>query len=388
MIHVRDIFGGVSELIESPLERKPQWRLTGVIFFGLLALVLLYAVFRILWPFMTAILFGGILVILTFGIFKRVRARMKGRSHRAALVMLVGITFVIVIPALVLIVLLVQQANSVVEKMQSGEAQRMVQRIDVARILEPVKRIAPNFDPATLSPKNLVLPAVQKIPGWVARHGGAVIGGLAGVILGFALTLLSMYYFYVEGESILEQLSILSPLPKRYDDAFRARFKDVIEATFRGQVFTGLAQGIMTAIGLAIAGVPGAVFWGAVAALLSVIPMVGAGAVWIPASIYLCIAASMGARPWWQAIFLIIWGALPVSLIDNIVRPWAMAGKAQLPAIPLLFAILGGLQAFGFVGLVIGPLVFSLLMTAIEIYKQSFSEPTAAVAPSPSILPP
>jgi predicted PurR-regulated permease PerM len=65
-----------------------------------------------------------------------------------------------------------------------------------------------------------------------------------------------------------------------------------------------------------------------------------------------------------------------------------MAGKAQLPAIPLLFAILGGLQAFGFVGLVIGPLVFSLLMTAIEIYKQSFSEPTAAVAPSPSILPP
>ena len=81
----------------------------------------------------------------------------------------------------------------------------------------------------------------------------------------------------------------------------------------------------------------------------------------------------MGARPWWQAIFLIVWGLLPVSLIDNIVRPWAMKGKAQLPAIPLLFAVLGGLQAFGFVGLVIGPLVFSLLMSIIEIYKKSFS---------------
>jgi len=155
--------------------------------------------------------------------------------------------------------------------------------------------------------------------------------------------------------------------------ADQVTFKDVIEATFRGQLFTAIAQGLVTGIGLAITGVPGAGFWGAVAALLSLIPMVGAAAVWVPAAIYLVISASMGARPWWQAIFLIVWGLLPVSLIDNIVRPWAMKGKAQLPAIPLLFAVLGGLQAFGFVGLVIGPLVFSLLMSIIDIYKKSFS---------------
>ena len=103
------------------------------------------------------------------------------------------------------------------------------------------------------------------------------------------------------------------------------------------------------------------------------IPMVGAAAVWVPAAIYIVIAASMGSRPWWQAIFMIVWGVLFVSLVDNIVRPWAMKGKAQLPAIPLLFAVLGGMQAFGFVGLVIGPLVFSLLMSIIDIYKSSFS---------------
>jgi predicted PurR-regulated permease PerM len=95
--------------------------------------------------------------------------------------------------------------------------------------------------------------------------------------------------------------------------------------------------------------------------------------VWVPASIYLVISASMGARPWWTAIFMIAWGVLPVSLIDNFVRPWAMKGKAQLPAIPLLFAVLGGMQAFGFVGLVIGPLVFSLLMSIIDIYRTTFS---------------
>jgi predicted PurR-regulated permease PerM len=358
---------------ETELERQPQWRLAGVICFALLALLLLYAAFKIIWPFMTAILLGLILVILTFNLFRRVRLTTKGSSPRAATVMLLGITLVIVIPAVILATLLVQQANVVVENLRSGDAQQMMQRFDTARYLSWIKRIAPNFDPATLSPQRILLPAIQQVPGWAARHGGALIGGLAGMVLGLAMVLLSMFFFYVEGESILTQLSILSPLPKRYDDEFRQRFKDVVEATFRGQLFTGLAQGLMTGIGLAIARVPGAGFWGAVAALLSLIPMVGAAAVWVPAAIYLVISASTGARPWWEAIFLIIWGVLPVSLVDNIVRPWAMKGKAQLPAIPLLFAVLGGLQAFGFVGLVIGPLVFSLLMSIIEIYKRSFS---------------
>lgn len=358
---------------ETQLERKPQWKLAGIIFFGLFSLVLLYAAFMIIWPFITAILIGAILVTLTFPTFKRVRAKLKGSSGRAATVMLLATTLLLVIPALILGVMLVQQANVVLEKLQSGEAQAMVKRVDVAKNLQFVKRFVPNFDPETLSPERMLLPAVQRIPGWVARHGGAVLGGIAGLFLGFALVLLTMYFFYTEGEEILEQVSILSPLPKRYDAEFRDRFKDVIDATFRGQLFTALAQGLTTGIGLAIARVPGSGFWGAVAALLSLIPMVGAAAVWVPATIYLAISASMGNSAWWQAIFLAIWGALPVSLIDNVVRPWAMKGKAQLPAIPLLFAVLGGLQAFGFVGLVIGPLVFSFLMAIIDIYKRTFS---------------
>ncbi|HEY0370467.1 MAG TPA: AI-2E family transporter [Thermoanaerobaculia bacterium] len=358
---------------ETAIEQKPQWRLAGVIFFGLFALLLLYAAFRIIWPFMTAILLGAIIVTLTFGTFRRVRTRMKGSSTKAAVVMLLGTTLLLVIPMLILSILLVQQANVVVEKLQSGDAQEMVKRIDLNPALMQIRRVAPNFDPKTLSPERLLLPALQQIPGWVARHGGAVLGGLAGMLLGFALVLLTMFFFYTEGEEIVSQLSVLSPLPRRYDREFAERFKDVIDATFRGQLFTGLAQGAMTGIGLAIAGVPGAGFWAAVAALLSLIPMVGAAAVWVPAAIYLVIAASMGSRPWWQAIFMIVWGVLFVSLVDNIVRPWAMKGKAQLPAIPLLFAVLGGMQAFGFVGLVIGPLVFSLLMSIIDIYKRSFS---------------
>ena len=148
----------------------------------------------------------------------------------------------------------------------------------------------------------------------------------------------------------------------------------MIDATFRGQMMTSLAQGIATAIGLAIARRAGRDFLGGGRGDLSLLPMVGAAVVWVPASIYLFISASMGHAPLWQPIFMTLWGVLVVSTIDNIVRPWAMKGKAQLPAIPLLFAVLGGMQAFGFIGLVIGPLVFSLLMSIIDIYKRSFRE--------------
>jgi predicted PurR-regulated permease PerM len=135
---------------------------------------------------------------------------------------------------------------------------------------------------------------------------------------------------------------------------------------------TGVAQGLATMVGLLIAKVPAAFFWGSVATVISLLPMVGAAAIWVPASIYLYVAAAMGRGAYWQAIFLTLWGVFVVSVIDNVVRPWAMKGKAQLPAIPLLFSVLGGMQAFGLVGLVIGPLVFSLLMTIVDIYKRSF----------------
>jgi predicted PurR-regulated permease PerM len=361
---------------------KREWKITGVIWFSVMAIALLFAAFLIIKPFITAILLGAMVVTLSWGTFRRVRIKLKGSSVKAAVVMLLGITLLIVIPAIIVSSLLAQQASTVVEHLQSVDAKRVLQKIDVTSRLQFLKRIAPNFDPAALSPERIILPAVQKIPGWVARNGGAVVGGLAGAVLGFFMVLLSAFYFYVSGESILQQLAILSPLPRRYDEEFKAKFKDVIDATFRGQLFTAVAQGFTTGIGLAIAGVPGSGFWGALAALTSLLPMVGAAAVWVPATIYLFVSASMDNRPYWQPIFMLVWGMGPVSLVDNIVRPWAMKGKAQLPAIPLLFAVLGGLQAFGFIGLVIGPLVFALLMTVIDIYKRSFrqAEPETVIA--------
>src|SRR5712692_120011 len=354
------------------LERRPEWRLTGTIFFGLLALLILWAAFRILWPFLTPLLVAAILVTLTHSLYVRLRDRLRGRSALAAITMLLGITFLLVIPLFFITIALVHQANTLIQDFQSGEARQMLSRLDLTNRLQWLRRWVPGFDPASLSPQRLVLPIVQEIPGWVARNGTAVVGGIAGLVIAFFLLVLAMYFFYVQGDTIMTELSVLSPLPPRYDKEFARQFKNVVDATFRGYVITALAQGVVTAIGLVIAGVPAALFWGAVATVISLLPLIGAAAVWVPAAIYLYVAAALGRAAYWQAIFLTLWGLLAVSVIDNVVRPLVMRGKSQLPAIPLLFSVLGGLQAFGLAGLVLGPLVFSFLMSIIDIYKQSF----------------
>ncbi len=354
---------------------RREWRITGMIFFGIVALAVLWATVMIVRPFIAAMVLGAMLVTITYPLYVRVRNRLRGRAGLAAVLMLLFLLVIVIIPVSILGVLLVQQANSVIADLQSGEATRLMQRIDIPGHLTWVRRFMPGFDPATLNPQRLLLPAVEQIPGWVARNGAAIVGGFTGVLLTFAFVLLSSYFFYVEGESILTELGTLSPLPSEYDRQFGVIFKDVIDATFRGHVITAIAQGGVTTIGLAIAQVPGALFWGFVATVLSLLPLVGAPVIWIPSVVYLYITASMGERSYFGAIFLTIWGLVVVSLIDNVIRPWVMKGGAQMPAIPLLIAVIGGMQAFGFIGLVVGPLVFSLLMSVIDIYKRSFRIP-------------
>lgn len=361
-------------------EMQREWQLTGVIGFALLALVVLAAALKILRPFLSALVVAAVLVVLTWPLYVRLRLRLRNRQALAASLMLLGIAVVIVLPAVLLCVLLVGQANAAIAALQDPETKQMLGRIDLTSSLAFLQRHIPGFDPQAFSPQRLVMPLLQQVSGWVAAHGAALVGSLAGVVINLFLVLLAAWYFYVEGEALLEELAQLSPLPRRYDRQFGSKLQSVIEATFRGQVLTALAQGLATMVGLLITGVPGAVLWGSVAAVMALIPVAGAAIVWVPSAIYLAIAASIGHRGWWAAIFLAAWGVLVVSTIDNVVRPWAMKGRAEMPAIPLLFAVLGGLQAFGFIGLVVGPLVFSLVKSVVDIYKESFQDAPAGDA--------
>ena len=322
--------------------------------FALFAGVVLATVGRILMPYFAPILLAGMIVSMTHRPYLRLVARLKGRKELAAALMLL---------------LLIQQASSLVEALRHVHLRELDSNPRVVSLLALLGRVVPGFNPATINLQQLVLGAVRGLPGFVASSGGRLLGGLANVAFGFLAMLLVSFYFYTEGDRLTEEVSSLSPLPSSSNREIASTFRGVIDSTLRGQLVTSASQGVATALGLWITGVPSALFWGAAASLFALIPLVGPATVWAPATAYLFFRASRG-EPLWRPIVMLLWGLLIVSLIDNIVRPLVMSGGTRLSAVVLFFSIIGGLRAFGFIGLILGPLVFALLVTVIHLYKR------------------
>lgn len=353
----------------SVLPRPVEHRVLVFGAFTLFAGVILATVGRILMPYFAPILLAGMIVSMTHRRYERLVERLKGRRELAAALMLLGITLLVFIPLGLMSLLVFQQAGALVEALRHVHLSELDSDPRVLSLLALLERVVPGLKAATVNPQQIVLGAVRGLPGLVASSGGRLLGGLASLAFGFLAMLLVSFYFYTEGDRLTEEVASLSPLPSSSNREIAATFRGVIDSTFRGQLVTSASQGLATALGLWITGVPSALFWGAVASLFALIPLVGPATVWAPATAYLFFRASRG-DPLWRPIVMLLWGLLVVSLIDNVVRPLVMSGGTRLSAVVLFFAIIGGLQAFGFIGLLLGPLVFALLVTVIHLYKR------------------
>lgn len=353
----------------SVLPRPVEHRVLVFSAFALFAGVILATVGRILMPYFAPILLAGMIVSVTHRRYLRLVERLKGRRELAAALMLLGITLLVFIPLALMSLLVFQQAGALVEALRHVRLRELDADPRVLGLLGLLERVVPGLNAASVNPQQIVLGAVRGLPGLVATSGGRLLGGLASLAFGFLAMLLVTFYFYTEGDRLTEEVASLSPLPASSNREIAATFRGVIDSTFRGQLVTSASQGFATALGLWITGVPSALFWGAVASLFALIPLVGPATVWAPATAYLFFRASHG-DPLWRPVVMLLWGLLVVSLIDNVVRPLVMSGGTRLSAVVLFFAIIGGLQAFGFIGLLLGPLVFALLVTVIHLYKR------------------
>ena len=337
---------------------------------GFFAIAIAIAVLtvRVFVPFATPIILAGILVSFTYPTYERVRTRFGGRRGLAATMMLVGLTLVVVLPAAVLVALLVHQAGSVVTALQETDVQQKIDSLQLESRLDAILGRIPGVDVTKVSVGSLAYAAVRNVSSFVASQGGNIFASVLDLVVGFFLMLLAASWFYTDGKWLVGQLEELSPLRGNQTNEIFTKVRGVIDATLRGQGLTALAQGVCTGIGCAITGVPGAFLWGTVATITSLIPMVGAGLVWIPAAGYLAITGGMN----WRVVFMLLWGVLVVGTIDNVIRPWAMKGGTSMSGIVLIFSILGGIEVFGILGILMGPLTLVLFVTVVGFYREMF----------------
>jgi predicted PurR-regulated permease PerM len=168
----------------------------------------------------------------------------------------------------------------------------------------------------------------------------------------------------------------LVPLAESHKAKFFARLDQTTLAVVAGMVITALTQGLLAGLAYWLLGVPFPLVFTALTALTAFIPLGGTALIWVPVSIYLFVVA-----PVWKGIVMLAWGIGVVTTVDNVLKPLLIGRGAQLPTLFLFFSILGGLAAYGFIGLFLGPILLAILMTAIEIYREEYEEPpTSQVA--------
>jgi predicted PurR-regulated permease PerM len=380
MSEEKDLHAEGERIAEAQLEAMSRKWLP-VVFFFLVAAFVTWGTALIVAPYIIPILIAAMMVTFTYPWYEKIKEKLGNRETLASFVTLLLLTVVVIVPAVLIAITLIRQATQLFNLLQSADVKQAIDNLHLgSRVQELLARV-PGLDVQNLDLGSLLYGAVKGIPGWVAAQGGHLVGGLLNGLVGFVLVLLASFYFFIDGKKIISSLMQLSPLPDKYDRRIIDKIRAVINATFRGQGLTSLAQGLVTGIGLAIVGIPGAVFWGAVAAVFSLVPLVGSAVVWVPAVGYLFWANGLA----WQPIFLLIWGALVVSTIDNLVRPLAMKEGMEMPGVVLLFAILGGMRAFGFIGLLLGPLVVALMVSMMGIYRDLFRESLKSESESESV---
>lgn len=174
--------------------------------------------------------------------------------------------------------------------------------------------------------------------------------------------LLTFFFLIRDGERISERIGSILPIEAHRYQQITDTISTSIAANIFGVLAVALAQGTLGAVGYAIAGLPSVMLWSVATALFSMIPFAGAASVWVVAFVYL-----LAVGHWGKALFLFAWGAGVISTTDNIVRPLVLSGRAKLHTLLIFFSLLGGVRAFGIVGLFVGPIIVSVAMALLNI---------------------
>lgn len=212
--------------------------------------------------------------------------------------------------------------------------------------------------------------------------GSRLLEGLSRFFIAFTVILFVVYYVLTDGARLVTYLRRATPLPPRQVDYLVNEAHRGLRAVFVGQILTSIIQGIVGGIGFLIVGLPGVILWTAIMAIFALLPVVGAFLVWIPAGVYLLVIGDI-----WQGIFILLWGALVVSNIDNFVRPKLIGTRAGIHPLFVLVGVLGGVAAFGFIGLFLGPVLVGVTVSVLKVWEEEYLDPSIAneMPPGPPV---
>jgi predicted PurR-regulated permease PerM len=322
----------------------------------------------LLRPFLMTILMAAIFAGLVYPLYTRIVLLLRGwRSPAAALTLLI-VVLVFVLPLLGILGVVVNQAIRV-----TGSIKPVVERFlaEPLYVDQQLQRL-PGYE--YLEPYRDDI--VTRAGDIVNAVGGFLIGSLSNTTRGtvvfvvhFFILLYTMFFFLVDGASMLRRMLSYLPLSEDDNERMKARFLSMTRATVKGTVVIGIIQGTMSGLAFWVVGIPDVAFWTVVMVVLSILPMIGAALVWVPAAIILAATGNV-----LQAALLVLFCSLIVGSVDNVLRPRLVGRDTKMHDLLILFSTLGGIIVFGPVGFIVGPILAGLFVTCWEIFGTAYRD--------------
>ncbi len=331
------------------------------------AVVLLagYLTYLVLGPFLVALTWAAIFAVLFRGLQTRLASKIG--PTRAALVTTLLTAVLIVGPVAMLLTALAREAPTVTAYVQETTK-------TAPRLIETVWRAIRARSPVSLpaSPTELIAEGARRTMSFLAPQAGAVITDVFATLGALFAMLFALFFMLRDGEAMSAQLRELLPLPDPDRDRLLRDTRDLVVASVGAGLAVAAAQGTVGGLAFWLLGLGAPVFWGVVLAFCSLVPVVGAALVWAPAGLWL-LASGETAR----GVIMLIVGVLGISMVDNVLRPLMLSGRTQVSGLVIFFGLVGGAAAFGFIGLVIGPVILITTGRLLEMLlrPQSVDEP-------------
>ena len=315
-----------------------------------------YICYRLVIPFFPALVWALALAVMFTPLQQRLESKLK-RPSMAAMVSVAVVGLIVAVPATFVAQRLIMEsakgAEIVKAKTESGEWRRTI---------EAQPRLAPVAD--WIERKVDLTGTAQTLATWLTTTAGAILKGSVVQVIGFCLTFYLLFYFLRDRRTALQSLRTLSPLSPAQMDRMFVRVTDTIFATVYGTLAVAAVQGLLGGLMFWWLGLPAALLWGVVMALLAVVPVLGAFVVWIPAALFLALEGS-----WGRAVILIVWGAVVVGGIDNLLYPMLVGNRLKMHTVLAFISLVGGLMLFGPSGLILGPVALTITTVLLEIWR-------------------
>lgn len=332
---------------------------------GLLAaaVIALYLCWKMLEPFVEVLLWAVVLVIVFMPVHRRVRARVGSPGWSAMLSCLL-VVVVILVPLTLVALAVTREVTHIAQSIQTGAGTDGL--LNSPYIDRALDWIGQYVDLSQFNSQQFIADRLKSLGGAIAGRTLGLVGGAVGIVIEVFFVIFTMYYLFRDGERMREAVYNVMPLNDRRASDIIDRTQEVISASVYGVLIIALIQGTLGGLAFWALGLPSALLWGVVMVFLSMIPMAGAFVVWVPAAIYLVITGA-----WVKAIILTVWGALVIGSVDNFLRPKLVGEKTRLHELLIFFSVLGGLQVFGVIGLVLGPVVVAITIALLDVLRSA-----------------